>query len=72
MGKKQRMTRKAGRLLGDPPHGRRTRPRLYLKIFCCSRKWRTSYRERIPERVVHAKGSGAYGHFVCTNADMPK
>jgi catalase len=24
-------------------------------------------RERIPERVVHAKGSGAYGYFVCTN-----
>jgi catalase len=24
-------------------------------------------RERIPERVVHAKGSGAYGHFICTS-----
>ena len=24
-------------------------------------------RERIPERVVHAKGAGAYGEFVCTN-----
>jgi catalase len=24
-------------------------------------------RERIPERVVHAKGSGAHGYFVCTN-----
>lgn len=23
-------------------------------------------RERIPERVVHAKGAGAFGHFVCT------
>lgn len=23
-------------------------------------------RERIPERVVHAKGAGAYGYFVCT------
>ena len=23
-------------------------------------------RERIPERVVHAKGSGAYGTFICT------
>ena len=29
-------------------------------------------RERIPERVVHAKGSGAYGYFVCNNSDMPK
>src|SRR5277367_273485 len=24
-------------------------------------------RERIPERVVHAKGSGAHGFFECTN-----
>jgi catalase len=29
-------------------------------------------RERIPERVVHAKGSGAHGYFVCTNPDMSK
>jgi catalase len=28
-------------------------------------------RERIPERVVHAKGAGAYGDFECT-ADMSK
>lgn len=28
-------------------------------------------RERIPERVVHAKGAGAYGVFECTN-DMSK
>jgi catalase len=24
-------------------------------------------RERIPERVVHAKGTGAHGYFVVTN-----
>ena len=29
-------------------------------------------RERIPERIVHAKGSGAYGYFICNNPDMPK
>jgi len=29
-------------------------------------------RERIPERVVHAKGSGAHGHFVCTSAEITK
>ncbi|MDE5651633.1 MAG: catalase, partial [Ureaplasma sp.] len=28
-------------------------------------------RERIPERIVHAKGAGAHGYFVCTN-DMSK
>lgn len=27
-------------------------------------------RERIPERVVHVKGSGADGSFVCTKVDM--
>jgi len=29
-------------------------------------------RERIPERVVHAVGSGAYGTFETTSADVPK
>jgi catalase len=29
-------------------------------------------RERIPERVVHAVGSGAYGTFVVTNPDVPR
>ncbi|KAF6201626.1 hypothetical protein GE061_004019 [Apolygus lucorum] len=28
-------------------------------------------RERLPERVVHAKGAGAFGYFVCTN-DLSK
>ena len=29
-------------------------------------------RERIPERVVHAKGAGAFGYFECTNSDFMK
>ncbi len=29
-------------------------------------------RERIPERVVHAVGSGAYGHLEVTSADVPR
>jgi catalase len=29
-------------------------------------------RERIPERVVHAVGSGAYGSFEVTNPDVPR
>jgi len=29
-------------------------------------------RERIPERVVHAKGAAAYGHFVVTNTEITK
>jgi catalase len=27
-------------------------------------------RERIPERIVHANGAGAYGEFECTNSDL--
>lgn len=29
-------------------------------------------RERIPERVVHAKGAGAYGYFEVTNDEISK
>lgn len=29
-------------------------------------------RERIPERVVHAKGAGAYGYFECTSSNFSK
>ena len=29
-------------------------------------------RERIPERVVHAKGSGAFGYFEVTKSDIQK
>lgn len=29
-------------------------------------------RERIPERIVHAVGSGAYGTFTVTNPDLPQ
>ncbi len=29
-------------------------------------------RERIPERIVHAVGTGAYGHFETTSAEVPR
>lgn len=29
-------------------------------------------RERIPERVVHAKGAGAFGYFEVTKPDITK
>ena len=29
-------------------------------------------RERIPERVVHAKGAGAFGYFEVTNTEITK
>jgi catalase len=45
--------------------------RLCLKIFCFE-KMAHFNRERIPERVVHANGSGAHGHFVCTSSEITK
>lgn len=29
-------------------------------------------RERIPERVVHAKGAGAFGYFEVTSSEIKK
>jgi catalase len=40
---------------------------LLLQDFHLLEKLQHFNRERIPERVVHAKGSGAYGHFTVTH-----
>jgi catalase len=40
---------------------------LLLQDFILHEKMAHFNRERIPERVVHAKGSGAYGTFTVTN-----
>ena len=40
---------------------------LLLKDFTLIEKLSHFSRERIPERVVHAKGTGAYGTFKVTN-----
>lgn len=40
---------------------------LLLQDFHLIEKLQHFNRERIPERVVHAKGSGAYGHFTVTH-----
>ncbi len=44
---------------------------LLLEDFILHEKMAHFNRERIPERVVHAKGSGAYGTFTVTN-DLTK
>ncbi len=44
---------------------------LLLQDFILHEKMAHFNRERIPERVVHAKGSGAYGTFTVTN-DLTK
>src|SRR3954447_9999320 len=40
---------------------------LLLQDFILHEKMAHFNRERIPERVVHAKGTGAYGTFTVTN-----
>lgn len=44
---------------------------LLLQDFILHEKMAHFNRERIPERVVHAKGSGAYGTFTVTNDITP-
>jgi catalase len=68
------MTTDAGRPVGDNQNSLTVGPRgpVVFEDFLLFEKMAHFNRERIPERVVHAKGSGAHGHFVCTNPDMPK
>ncbi len=63
------MTTDAGRPVGDNQNSLTVGPRgpVVFEDFLLFEKMAHFNRERIPERVVHAKGSGAYGYFVCTN-----
>ena len=67
------MTTEAGRPVGDNQNSLTVGPRgpVVFEDFLLFEKMAHFNRERIPERVVHAKGSGAYGHFVCTNPLTP-
>ena len=71
---RKRMTTDAGRPVGDNQNSLTVGPRgpVVYEDFLLFEKMAHFNRERIPERVVHAKGSGAYGHLVCTNPDMAK
>jgi len=70
---RQVMTTDAGRPVGDNQNSLTAGPRgpVVFEDYLLFEKMAHFNRERIPERVVHAKGAGAYGHFVCTNPDMP-
>src|SRR5438445_9552019 len=72
--KKKIMTTDAGRPVGDNQNSLTVGPRgpVVFEDFLLFEKMAHFTRDRIPERVVHAKGSGPHGHFVCTNPDMPK
>src|SRR2546429_9941491 len=72
--KKKIMTTDAGRPVGDNQNSLTGGPRgpVVFEDFLLFEKMAHFNRERIPERVEHAKGSGAYGHFVCTSAEITK
>src|SRR5258708_37556579 len=72
--KKKVMTTDAGRPVGDNQNSLTVGPRgpVVFEDFLLFEKMAHFNRERIPERVVHAKGSGAHGYFACTNPDLTK
>ena len=69
---RRKLTTNAGRPVGDSQNSLTVGPRgpIVFEDYQLFEKMAHFNRERIPERVVHAKGSGAYGYFVCTNPDM--
>ena len=71
---KRKMTTDAGRPVGDNQNSLTVGPRgpIVFEDFLLFEKMAHFNRERIPERVVHAKGSGAFGHFVCTSKEITK
>jgi len=72
--KKPPMTTDAGRPVGDNQNSLTVGPRgpVVFEDFLLFEKMAHFNRERIPERVVHAKGSGAHGHFLCTSSEIAK
>jgi catalase len=72
--KKNTMTTDAGRPVGDNQNSLTVGPRgpVVFEDFLLFEKMAHFNRERIPERVVHAKGSGAHGYFECTSKEITK
>jgi len=68
------MTTDAGRPVGDNQNSLTMGPRgpIVFDDYLLFEKMAHFNRERIPERVVHAKGSGAYGTLTVTKPDMAK
>jgi catalase len=63
---RKRMTTDAGRPVGDNQNSLTVGPRgpVVFEDILLFEKMAHFNRERIPERIVHAKGSGAHGYFV--------
>jgi catalase len=73
MAKKKQLTTSAGIPLGDNQNSLTAGPRgpLLVQDWQLFEKHAHFNRERIPERIVHAKGSGAYGTFTVTEDITP-
>src|SRR6476661_5197601 len=69
MNTKHRLTTASGIPVADNQNSITAGPRgpILLQDFHLIEKLQHFNRERIPERVVHAKGSGAYGTFTVTH-----
>jgi catalase len=66
----QRLTTNQGVSIADNQHTLKAGPRgpALLEDFILREKITHFDHERIPERIVHARGSGAHGYFECTDA----
>lgn len=69
MAEKKQLTTAHGNPIGDNQNSLTAGPRgpLLMQDYQLLEKMATFNRERVPERVVHAKGSGAFGTFTVTN-----
>lgn len=69
MSKKKKLTTASGRPYFEHEDSMTVGPRgpVLLQDFYLHEKLAHFNRERIPERIVHAKGSGAFGTFTVTN-----
>ena len=72
--KSKQMTTDAGRPVGDNQNSLTVGNRgpIVFEDYLLFEKMAHFNRERVPERVVHAKGSAAHGTFTCTHPDMAK
>lgn len=69
MTEKKKLTTSHGNPIADNQNSLTAGPRgpLLMQDYQLLEKMATFNRERVPERVVHAKGSGAFGTFTVTN-----
>jgi catalase len=69
MAERKKLTTAHGAPIGDNQNSLTAGPRgpLLMQDYQLLEKMATFNRERVPERVVHANGSGAYGTFTVTN-----